>query len=487
MVTEVGIRCSRCLIPAPLLPLCRKENPLNETLSIEELRRYRIAFFTMSVGALLLLGYGFVDLFHNCLLEAFSNFFVSLFIIVSLLVIRRRRSKAVVLFCVRLILFLMGLFWIYFALFTDQQEAKVLWCYLYPPIAYFMFGKREGTVWMLAFYVFILGALLMPFTFLDLGRYSAGFKLRFLSSLAFLGAMAYFFEKVRDETQRQLEERHQQLMHSESRYREAYETLKDTQAQLIESGKLASLGELVAGVAHELNQPLMVIRTSAQLMNRSSRKGTLRAEDIFETTDQIDRSTTRMMRIIQHLRTFSRESQPQFSTVDIHNPLNECFLMIGNQLRIHDIDVVMDVPSDLPKVLGDGNQLEQVFLNLLSNARDAIFEKRGGKPDAGNGIAAGLGKIWIRALSVRDGREFIEIEIGDSGIGISPENLEKVFDPFFTTKEIGKGTGLGLSISYGIIKDHQGEIEVAETGPEGTTFRIRLPVSKSRESGGQKG
>ena len=150
------------------------------------------------------------------------------------------------------------------------------------------------------------------------------------------------------------------------------EDLEATQAQLVQSAKLASIGELASGVAHELNQPLMVIRGNAQLINRSLRKGGLDPDKLIKRLEPVERNTKRMMNIIDHLRTFSRQSQTAFQPLNLNKIIDESFLMVGEQLRIRDIEVKLDLDADLPKVKGDGNQLEQVFLNLITNARDAI-------------------------------------------------------------------------------------------------------------------
>jgi PAS domain S-box-containing protein len=195
---------------------------------------------------------------------------------------------------------------------------------------------------------------------------------------------------------------------SDEALKKSYADLKNLQAQLVQSGKLASIGELAAGVAHELNQPLMIIRTTAQLMLRKQSRDSLAGVELLEKLNTIEKNTKRMMNIINHLRTFSRQTKSEFTPVSVNKIIQDSFLMIGEQLSLRDIAVTQDLSSDLPKVRGDTNQLEQVFL-------------------------------------------------------------------IYTTKEVGKGTGLGLSISYGIIQDHKGEIDVVETGPAGTTFRIRLP------------
>lgn len=259
---------------------------------------------------------------------------------------------------------------------------------------------------------------------------------------------------------------------AEGALKQAYQELQDTQAQLIQSGKLASIGELASGVAHELNQPLMVIRGMAQLVRRSIGKNGLSTNELMEQLEPIERNTKRMMNIINHLSTFSRQPQSDFSSVDINKTIEESFLMLSEQLRLHNIEVKKDLDANLPKVKGEANQLEQVILNIITNARDAVADCRLNIENSRIKKAEYKGMLEI---ITKKNQNFVEILIRDNGGGIPAEKLEKIFDPFFTTKEVGKGTGLGLSISYGIIKDHQGEIEVAETGPEGTTFKIKLP------------
>ena len=253
----------------------------------------------------------------------------------------------------------------------------------------------------------------------------------------------------------------------------AYDDLKNLQTQLVQSGKLASIGELAAGVAHELNQPLMIIRTTAQLMLRKQPKNSLDTVKLLESLNSIEKNTKRMMNIINHLRTFSRQTKTDFTLVNVNEIIQDSFLMIGEQLSLRNIEVIKDFSNDIPKVMGDTNQLEQVFLNLLANARDAIeskFEAHGGGAELQK-------KIVITIHVSGDVKDQVEILFKDTGSGIPQEALKNIYDPFYTTKEVGKGTGLGLSISYGIIQDHKGGIDVVETGPEGTTFRIRLPAA----------
>lgn len=291
-----------------------------------------------------------------------------------------------------------------------------------------------------------------------------------------------------------LKKRQEELRQRNIELKEKGRELRQTQTQLIQSGKLASIGELASGVAHELNQPLMVIRGTAQLIQRSLKKDNSGAAELIKQLEPIVKNTKRMMNIINHLRTFSRQSKTEFQPVDVNRVVEDSMLMVGEQLKFRNIEVEKKLDVNLPKVKGDANQLEQVFLNLITNARDAInsiedcrlkivdcgFRSGGDYTSEGIEKVESKGRLEIITrlgkFSSQKSKNFVEILIRDNGGGISEDKVGKIFDPFFTTKEVGKGTGLGLSISYGIIQDHEGEIEVAETGPQGTTFRIRLPI-----------
>ena len=264
---------------------------------------------------------------------------------------------------------------------------------------------------------------------------------------------------------------------TEEALKQTLQDLKSTQAQLIQSAKLASIGELSSGVAHELNQPLMVIRSTAQLTQGAIKKNQVGKNELKGQLKKIERNTKRMMNIINHLRTFSRQSSLDFHPVDINEVIENTSLMIGEQLHLHDIEMKKNLTTNLPKIQGDSNQLGQVILNLIINASDAIEA-------AGNKRQRRIEMVTRMSDGVKG---VIEILIIDTGSGISQECLEKIFDPFFTTKKVGKGTGLGLSISHGIIKAHKGEIEVAETGPNGTTFRIKLPIESNEKFGNRNG
>jgi len=257
-----------------------------------------------------------------------------------------------------------------------------------------------------------------------------------------------------------------QLKEYNLQLRKANKELSDKHIQLIQTAKLASLGELSAGVAHELNQPLMVIRSTSQIMLRNFAK--LSSDQIQEQLVSIGRNTKRMMNIINHLRTFSRQTPSEMTAVDVNRVLEDAFLMTGEQLRLRNIRVEKNLEKNLSACYGNPNQLEQVFLNMITNARDSVMAKS--STDINH-----IGMLEIITRISASCESSVEILFKDNGCGIPEDVRNKIFDPFFTTKEVGKGTGLGLSISYGIIKDHQGSIDVMETSSEGTTFRIMLP------------
>jgi PAS domain S-box-containing protein len=239
------------------------------------------------------------------------------------------------------------------------------------------------------------------------------------------------------------------------------EELKKTQAHLIQAGKMRALGELVAGVAHELNNPLMAADTFLHVI----REHMPEEDENRHRVDLIQKCNERIAKIINHLREFSRQSRFDFRQIEVNEPIENALLITGQQLLNHNIGVVKNFQPDIPKIWGDANQLEQVFLNLISNAKDAM--------ERGNHKR----ELTISTALIRhNGWKDVQVSVKDTGTGIPEENVEKIFEPFFSTKEVGKGTGLGLSICYGIIEAHGGKIEVESKVDEGTTFRVILPV-----------
>ena len=242
--------------------------------------------------------------------------------------------------------------------------------------------------------------------------------------------------------------------------------LEAAQSSLIQSGKLAALGEVSSGLAHELNNPLMIIVGFLELIREAIQSGPASAVD-FATLEshlqKIERNAGRMKVIIRHIMEFARECKPVKRPMQVNEVIQRSFILLNEQLRLRKIAIEMNLDPGLVAHI-DESRMEQVFINLLSNARDAIVEAHG---EAGGRI-----KVSSRALSSSE----LEIEISDNGIGMSEEIMSKIFNPFFTTKEGGKGTGLGLSISHGIVKDHGGNISCVSEREKGTAFHIRLPL-----------
>jgi len=230
--------------------------------------------------------------------------------------------------------------------------------------------------------------------------------------------------------------------------------------QLIQSDKLSALGQLVAGVAHELNNPLTSISGYAQLLLRNR---TLN-DEIRADLEQIRQQAERAGRIVRNLLMFAREHKPERLATQINEVIQSTLALQVYQLRVDNITVQLDLDPELPSTVADPHQLQQVLLNLITNARQAMNER-------GSGILT----IRTRRHEAADGR-YIEISISDNGVGIPAQYLDKVFNPFFTTKPVGQGTGLGLSICYGIIQEHQGQIWIESREGVGTTVFIRLPI-----------
>jgi len=235
--------------------------------------------------------------------------------------------------------------------------------------------------------------------------------------------------------------------------------LKD---ELIQSSKMAAMGHLVAGVAHELNQPLTGIKGFAQAAFLDMGDTVLMKKDLNNIIEQANR----MDKIIRNVRLFTRKADFKMVPLDINEPLKDSLLLIRAQFKVHDVDFELLLAENLPKICGDINQLQQVFLNLITNAKDAIDSLK--SPQAR--------KIIIKTAQSQDNKN-IEVIFKDTGCGIAQEKLDKIFDPFFTTKSREKGTGLGLSIVHRIISNHKGKIEVVSKENKGTTVKIILPVA----------
>jgi PAS domain S-box-containing protein len=235
----------------------------------------------------------------------------------------------------------------------------------------------------------------------------------------------------------------------------AYEDLRRTQEQLLQSEKMSAVGQLIAGVAHELNNPLTAILGYAQLLESEGLND--RATDFVR---KLFKQAQRTHRVVQNLLSFARQRTPQKQDIDLRKIVDETLALRDYDLKVNNIQLERETSVDIPAVTADPHQLEQVFLNIINNAVDAILE--GGKG----------GRLKVKIHSV-DGQ--VRVEFLDSGVGIKDPN--RIFDPFYTTKTVGKGTGLGLSICYGIIKEHGGDITAHNRPEGGAVVEVRLPAS----------
>jgi len=241
--------------------------------------------------------------------------------------------------------------------------------------------------------------------------------------------------------------------------------LKVMQETLVQAGKMAALGELAAGIAHELNQPLQAIRGYAQELQieiAPLAKESPQQSQIDSYLKQIVVGVDKMSSIIKYLRTFTRKSTEGYEWVDVHGVVNEAMQMLSRQLETRGVAVKKFYSGSLPQVFANPVQLEQVFINLTTNARDSIE-------------ATGRGSGCIE-IHTRESGKFVEVVFKDDGIGMDDRTKAKAFNPFFTTKEVGKGMGLGLSLSYGILSKIHGSIFVESELGRGAEFMVRIPI-----------
>ncbi|NOR13140.1 MAG: PAS domain S-box protein [Candidatus Aminicenantes bacterium] len=248
---------------------------------------------------------------------------------------------------------------------------------------------------------------------------------------------------------------------------------KQTEEELIRSEKMSSLGQLAASVVHEVNNPLAGIMIYVKLFLKKFDSGTLQSEGTDEQLLKMQKELERTTRIIRNLLDFARQSEPTMAPVEINRAVEAALLLVGNQISLENINLDKKLNPELPLVLADFDKIQQVLINIMLNATQAM-------PDGGT-----LTIATYVAEGVQIGDETkntVRIDIRDTGVGIPKENLGKLFTPFFTTKEKGKGVGLGLSVVHGIIEKHDGKIDVTSKPDEGTTFSIYLEVWDEKEA-----
>ncbi|HMC83185.1 MAG TPA: ATP-binding protein [Candidatus Polarisedimenticolia bacterium] len=282
-----------------------------------------------------------------------------------------------------------------------------------------------------------------------------------LSSQDEIGELARSFNQMTLKLRKSREELERTNLNLEQKVRERTQKLEETQNQLVQAEKMSVVGQLVSGVAHELNNPLAGVLGYSQLLLRMPV-----GEEVRRGLEKIETEADRCKRIVQNLLMFARKHKPQKRLIDLNSVVESVLELKEYQLKVDNVKIVKDLQPNLPKTMADAGQLQQVLMNIINNAEQAMKEAKG-----------------TTLLSLRSFAEpgKVHLEIRDTGPGISPENLGKIFDPFFTTKEVGQGTGLGLSICYGIVEEHKGRIWAESRLGEGTSFHLEIPVQADEE------
>jgi two-component system, NtrC family, sensor kinase len=270
-----------------------------------------------------------------------------------------------------------------------------------------------------------------------------------------LGELSHAFNELTIKLKAAKEELEEWGRNLEVKVEERTREIKEIQAQLVRSEKLASVGELAAGIAHEINNPLTGILVFSSLLRNNPRLDPLLLKDV----DIVVQETGRCARIVKGLLDFARETTPRKALVSLSGVMDRALSLVENQTMFHDIEIIKYYDGALPDILVDQHQIEQVFINMLVNAGQAM--------DGGGRLEISTGRV--------DEEDLLHVTIADSGCGIPQEDLKKIFDPFFSTKE-DRGTGLGLSVSYGIIENHGGRIEVHSKVGKGTKFVLFFPL-----------
>ena len=288
-----------------------------------------------------------------------------------------------------------------------------------------------------------------------------------------LNQLAHSFNKMRERLQAALAEINQVNQGLEEKVERRTEQLKTAHQRLLQSDRMASLGQLAASVAHEVNNPVSTVLNLSMLMQSMVQDDGVppaRLEEFRRYMSIVVGETGRVGRIVSDLLSFARRSKPQRSEADLNKVVSKTLSLVAHKLKLAGAQADLDLQSDLPLVQCDSAQIQQVIINLLLNAAEAVQRRS-------------EGRIVIRTRTRADGSAVV-IAVEDNGEGIAPEHLAKVFDPFFTTKPEGKGVGLGLAVTYGIVQAHGGDIEVTSRTREGTCFSVILPLAAHAEPAG---
>lgn len=273
------------------------------------------------------------------------------------------------------------------------------------------------------------------------------------------------FNRMRERLKTAVAELNEMAQTLESKVAERTTQLEAAHRKLLQTDRLASLGQLAASVAHEINNPISGVLNLSMLLERLMANGTFpagREAEFRKYLGQISSETGRVGRIVSDLLAFSRRSKPQRAPADLNKLVRTTLGLVGHKLKLINTDVLVELAENLPAVECDASQIQQVILNLVLNGAEAMQTKGGGK-------------LTVRTRLLPEANS-VELCVEDTGEGIAPENLTRIFDPFFTTKPEGKGVGLGLAVLYGIVKAHDGEVDVSSRRNQGTAFSVILPL-----------
>jgi two-component system NtrC family sensor kinase len=279
-----------------------------------------------------------------------------------------------------------------------------------------------------------------------------------------LDQLAMSFDVMRGRLKQSMDGLNDLTQTLETRVQERTLALQVTQQKLLQADRLASLGQLSASVAHEINNPVSGVLNLGKLMQRIMKDDGIpphRVEEFRGYLAQVVTETARVGRIVSDLLSFARRSKPRRGAVDLNEVIRNTLSLVAHKLQLASVRLETDLPDDLPAVLCDGSQIQQVLINLILNAAEAI---------------PGEGTVRVTTRRAAEGTSVV-VEVHDTGTCIPPDLIPRIFDPFFTTKEEGQGVGLGLAVAYGIVSAHGGEIEVDSAPGSGTTFRVILPIT----------
>ena len=284
-----------------------------------------------------------------------------------------------------------------------------------------------------------------------------------------LGDLAEAFEGMRVRLKEALARTETFTQELERKVEERSEQLQSARMRLVHSERMASLGQLAASVAHEINNPVSGVSNLAAVMQRLLKDGRVpegREDEIRSYLEQVQEQTARVGRIVSDLLSFSRRSSLQSTDTDLNDVVEKTLSLVSHKLELQGVAVTTELEENLPPLLCDATQIQQVAMNLLMNAAES--QPRGGR-------------VVVRTRFARDGKMAV-LEVQDEGAGIAEDLLPRVFDPFFTTKEEGKGMGLGLAVVYGIVDSHGGHVDVDSAPGEGTRITVRLPLREKKEA-----